>query len=139
LDALEASGSEMLGYAVRPLQSAGQLHAVDGAVVLSGDTATPTRRTPVGRRGDRIRVVPTPGHTPGHQSVLVEGGRNDQVVVTGDVLVHAAQIADPDVAYRYEAIQSLARRTRLGLLASARRDRVVLATAHLNRPFVEVH
>ncbi|MER7457491.1 MBL fold metallo-hydrolase [Micromonospora sp. NPDC126480] len=138
LDALEAGGSEMLGYVVRPLEAAGQLHPVDGAVVLTGDTGPAGRRTPAGRRGDRIRVVPTPGHTPGHQSVLVEGGRNDQVVVTGDVLVHAVQLADPDVAYRYEADQDLARLTRRGLLDAARREHAVLATAHLNRPFVEL-
>lgn len=138
LDALEAGGSEMLGYVVQPLRAAGQLHPVDGAVVLSGDTTTAARRTPASRSGDRIRVVPTPGHTPGHQSVLVEGGRNDQVVVTGDVLVHAVQIADPDVAYRYEADQYQARLTRRSLLDDARRDHAVLATAHLNRPFVEL-
>ncbi len=138
LDALEAGGSEMLGYAVRPLRAAGQLHAVDGGVVLSGDSLAAGRRTPAGRRGDRVRVVPTPGHTPGHQSVLVEGGRHDQVVVTGDVLVHAVQLADPDVAYRYEADQDLARLTRRSLLDSARREHAVLATAHLNRPFVEL-
>ncbi|WFE44769.1 MBL fold metallo-hydrolase [Verrucosispora sp. WMMD1129] len=138
LDALEAGGSEMLGYVVRPLRAAGQLHPVDGAVVLSGDLAKAGRRTLAGRRGDRIRVVPTPGHTPGHQSVLVEGGRHDQVVVTGDVLVHAVQVVDPDVAYRYEADQDEARLTRRSLLDAARRERAVLATAHLNRPFVEL-
>ncbi|GGM21233.1 hypothetical protein GCM10011608_02370 [Micromonospora sonchi] len=138
LDALEAGGSQMLGYVVRPLRAAGHLHPVDGPVVLNGDPARSARRTVTGRGGDRIRVVPTPGHTPGHQSVLVEGGRHDQVVVTGDVLVHAVQIADPDVAYRYEADQELARLTRRRLLDAARRDRALLATAHLNRPFVEL-
>ncbi|GIJ19791.1 MBL fold metallo-hydrolase [Micromonospora lutea] len=133
IDALEAAGSEMLGYVVRPLRAAGRLHPVDGAVVLNGD---PARRSPAARHGDLIRVVPTPGHTPGHQSVLVEGGRHDQVVVTGDVLVHAVQLAAPDVAYRYEADQDLARLTRHRLLDAARRERAVLATAHLNRPFV---
>ncbi len=140
LDALEAGGSQLLGYVVRPLRTAGQLHPVDGPVVLSGDAARipPPPPTATGRGGDRIRVVPTPGHTPGHQSVLVEGGRRDQVVVTGDVLVHAVQIADPDVAYRYEADQELARLTRRRLLDAARRERALLATAHLNRPFVEL-
>lgn len=138
LDALEAGGSELLGYVVRPLRAAGQLHPVDGAVVLSGDSAGGGKRTPAGRRGDRVRVVPTPGHTPGHQSVLVEGGRHDQVVVTGDVLVHAVQLANPDVGYRYEADPVLARLTRRSLLGTARREHAVLATAHLGRPFVEL-
>ncbi|MEO3780214.1 MBL fold metallo-hydrolase [Micromonospora sp. B11E3] len=62
-------------------------------------------------RGGCVRVVPTPGRTPGHQSVVVDGGR-DPVIVTGDVLVHAVQLVDPDVGYRYEAEPEVARETR---------------------------
>ena len=81
--------------------------------------------------------MPTPGHTPGHQSVVVEG-RHEQVIVTGDVLVHAVQLVDPDVAYRFEADAEAARRTRRRLLDEAGVRRTVLATAHLNRPWVEL-
>ena len=82
-----------------------------------------------------VTVVPTPGHTIGHQSVVVTSGE-DEVVVTGDVLVHAVQLADPDVAYRSEADQVVAADTRRALLADARRRGVRLATAHLHTPFV---
>ena len=108
---------------VGPLRGTGQLHEVDG-------------RARLGRhRGDEITVVPTPGHTVGHQSLVVDG-HGDQVVVTGDVLVHAVQLADPDVGYAFEADQAVARDTRRELLASARHKRALLATAHLTRPFV---
>lgn len=136
--ALEAGGGEMVDYAVRPLRAAGQLHVVDGRMILAGHGAG--RGTPIGggaasRRGDQITVVPTPGHTPGHQSVLVEGARR-RMLITGDVLVHAVQLVNPAVAYRYEADQSTARQTREVLLRTAAADRAVLATAHLNEPFV---
>jgi glyoxylase-like metal-dependent hydrolase (beta-lactamase superfamily II) len=82
-----------------------------------------------------IMLVPTPGHTPGHQSVVIES-RATQMVITGDVLVHALQLVDPDVGYLYEADQSQARITRRNVLARARARRATLATMHLSQPFV---
>ncbi|BCL16067.1 MBL fold metallo-hydrolase [Micromonospora sagamiensis] len=111
-------------YVVEPLRATGQLHEVDGASRLHSARG----------RGGCVRVVPTPGHTPGHQSVVVEDG-HDQVIVTGDVLVHAVQLVDPAVGYRYEADPEAARETRQRLLDEARARRAVLATAHLNQPW----
>jgi N-acyl homoserine lactone hydrolase len=42
----------------------------------------------------RVRVVPTPGHTPGHQSVLVETDEG-LVVVAGDVAYTWSEFDDP--------------------------------------------
>ena len=112
--------NEIASYVVRPLRKAGVLHEVSGETTLS------TLRT-----GERMSVVPTPGHTPGHQSVLIENGRQ-QLVVTGDVLVHAVQLVAPAVAYIYEEDPDQARETRMALLA---RD-AELATPHLTNPFV---
>ncbi|WP_405003510.1 MBL fold metallo-hydrolase [Kitasatospora purpeofusca] len=113
-------------YVVEPLFRAGQLHEVDGRTVLAG-------RTRPG--GGAITLLPTPGHTPGHQSVLVDGGE-DRLLLTGDVLVHAVQLATPAVRYLFEADPETARRSRERLLGEARRTGAVLGTAHLNRPFV---
>ena len=41
-----------------------------------------------------VRVIPTPGHTPGHQSVLVETG-DGLVVVGGDVAYAWSEFDDP--------------------------------------------
>ncbi|MGH4030091.1 MBL fold metallo-hydrolase [Actinomycetota bacterium Odt1-20B] len=117
-------GDSALSYVVEPLRRAGQLHAVDGRHQLRG-------------RGGRVTLLPTPGHTPGHQSVLVEGGRRD-VVITGDALVHAVQLAAPDVAYAPERDKERARSSRRELFATARERHALLATSHLNRPFVDV-
>jgi glyoxylase-like metal-dependent hydrolase (beta-lactamase superfamily II) len=107
------------GYAVAPLLSAGLLDEVDGRVDLAPG----------------IVAVPTPGHTVGHQSVVVTAD-DEEVVVTGDVLVHAVQLADPDVAYRAEADPALAAETRRRVFAEARRRGAYLATAHLHTGFV---
>jgi glyoxylase-like metal-dependent hydrolase (beta-lactamase superfamily II) len=108
---------------VAPLRRTGQLREIDGHARLTD------------RRGDHVTVVPTPGHTVGHQSVLVEG-HGDQVVVTGDVLVHAVQLVDPDVGYVFEDDAAIAAASRRRLLARARHQRALLATAHLTQPFV---
>lgn len=123
-----AEGDAAVGYVVDPLRATGQLDQVSGAARVTLAT---------GRSGGSIRVVPTPGHTPGHQSVVIDS-RDRQVIVTGDVLVHAVQLVDPDVSYRFEADPEVARRTRHTLLIGARQRHTVLATAHLRQPFIEL-
>ncbi|MFF2407321.1 MBL fold metallo-hydrolase [Streptomyces sp. NPDC058092] len=121
--ALAADDSAMT-YVVEPLRRAGLLHRIDGRVRVQG-----------GPGRSSLTAVPTPGHTAGHQSVLVDGGRG-RIMITGDVFVHAVQLAAPSVAYRLESDQATARRTRQNLLADARDRGHLLATVHLNHPFL---
>ena len=49
---------------------------------------------------DGVRLVSTPGHTPGHVSVLIES-RGESAIVTGDLIHHPAQFVElawPDIA-----------------------------------------
>ncbi|CAM5674361.1 hypothetical protein GCM10010329_42120 [Streptomyces spiroverticillatus] len=115
-------------YVVAPLRRTGQLHEVDGRTRLLGAGK---------RRSGAVVLLPTPGHTAGHQSVLVDGGGR-RIMVTGDALVHAVQLADPAVPYRYERDPATARRSREQLLREARAGRALLATAHLNTTFLPV-
>lgn len=41
-----------------------------------------------------IRLVPTPGHTPGHVSVLIESA-GERAIITGDLFHHPVQFARP--------------------------------------------
>ncbi|MGH3757392.1 MBL fold metallo-hydrolase [Actinophytocola sp.] len=122
--ALEEAGDEVvLPYVVEPLRRSGQLDRVDGEVCLArGGAGT-------------VSTIPTPGHTPGHQSVLVREPWR-QIVITGDVLVHAVQLVAPGVGYEFESDQETARHTRRALLDEADRMPTWLATAHLTTPFV---
>jgi glyoxylase-like metal-dependent hydrolase (beta-lactamase superfamily II) len=88
------------------------------------------------RIGPQLTLFPTPGHTPGHMSVLVEGGERD-VFLTGDALVHPVQWVSPQVPYALEVDPALARASREQLLARARERRALLGTPHLTSPFVE--
>ncbi|HKI73505.1 MAG TPA: MBL fold metallo-hydrolase, partial [Pseudomonadales bacterium] len=42
-----------------------------------------------------VVMIPTPGHTPGHVSVLIES-RGERAVITGDLFHHPLQFAEPD-------------------------------------------
>jgi glyoxylase-like metal-dependent hydrolase (beta-lactamase superfamily II) len=57
-----------------------------------------------------VRLMPSPGHTPHHVSVLVESG-GQSAVITGDVMHHPCQIAYPDWgASDFDASQAQASR-----------------------------
>jgi glyoxylase-like metal-dependent hydrolase (beta-lactamase superfamily II) len=79
-----------------------------------------------------VRLLHTPGHTPGHQCVLVD----DRFLVTGDLMVHMLQLIDPTQAYGHEVDPDAARASRTALLE--RLGPVTLATAHLGTPFTTV-
>lgn len=63
-----------------------------------------------------VRLVPTPGHTPGHMSVRLESA-GDSLVVLGDVVVHDVQVADPDAVYVSDHDAERAAATRKEVLA----------------------
>lgn len=103
---------------LRPLREQGRLQVVEGDTALS----------------EGVRIISTPGHTPGHQSVLVEGA-GESVLVTGDLLVHAVQLVDPEVGYGHDVDTDLARRSRLAALATASSAGSWLAVSHLGQPY----
>ena len=72
---------DVLGDSVVPLFDAGLVDLVPPDLVLTRD----------------VRLIPTPGHTPGHVSVLIESA-GDTAVITGDMTHHPVQVARPEVA-----------------------------------------
>ncbi|MFC0503378.1 MBL fold metallo-hydrolase [Micromonospora costi] len=107
---------------VAPLRAAGRLREVDGEATI----------------GSGVRLLPTPGHTPGHQCVLVDAG-DERLLLTGDLLVHAVQLVDPELAYAHEMDPPTARTSRTTLLrALAAAGPTVLATPHLGPAFVRL-
>ncbi|GLZ79348.1 MBL fold metallo-hydrolase [Actinorhabdospora filicis] len=121
VDAVASLNPRLDDLLLRPLRENGQLWAIDGDKRLAGP----------------VRVVATPGHTPGHQSVLVRDGE-DLVAVTGDLLVHAIQLLYPGMGYSHEINEDVARDSRVRLLNELRDMDATLATPHLGEPFVAV-
>lgn len=66
--------------------------------------------------GHGLRLIPTPGHTPGHVSLEVQTD-GELLVVTGDVLHHQFQLARPDIAEVGDVDRALAVRSRTDFFA----------------------
>jgi glyoxylase-like metal-dependent hydrolase (beta-lactamase superfamily II) len=77
---------------------------------------------------DGVRLVPSPGHTPHHLSVVIEsGGRS--AVITGDVMHHPCQIAYPTWGAVSDFDPDQARRSRSDLLERfADTDTLIIGT-----------
>lgn len=74
-----------------------------------------------------VQLLPTPGHTPHHVSVMIESGEQS-AVITGDVMHHPCQIAYPDWgASDFDASQAQSSRTRL-IQRFADSDTLILGT-----------
>jgi glyoxylase-like metal-dependent hydrolase (beta-lactamase superfamily II) len=77
---------------------------------------------------DEIRLVPTPGHTPGHVAVQVESQAR-RALITGDCAHHPVQFAEPGWCSGADSDPEQSEATRRRLLAEcADRDVVVLGT-----------
>jgi glyoxylase-like metal-dependent hydrolase (beta-lactamase superfamily II) len=103
---------------IEPLRREGRLEEIEGGLVLAPG----------------VRIVPTPGHTPGHQSVWAYQG-SESLLVTGDLLVHAVQLVDPDLAYSNDMDPSQARLTRRAILDDLRTRGTTMAVSHLGTDF----
>ncbi|MBD8908382.1 MBL fold metallo-hydrolase [Methylorubrum zatmanii] len=89
------------------------------------------RRTPGETIAPGLTYVATPGHTPGHASVLVEAGR-EQVLIGGDALSHAVvSFRRPAWAFGSDLDRDLAIRTRRALLDRLANERLTLVGFHL--------
>jgi glyoxylase-like metal-dependent hydrolase (beta-lactamase superfamily II) len=50
---------------------------------------------------DEVSLFPTPGHTPGHVSVLIRSGAME-AVITGDMLHHPIQLVEPELQANFD-------------------------------------
>lgn len=80
-----------------------------------------------------VRLIPTPGHTPGHVSVLIES-QGRKAVITGDTMHHPCQIARPDWCARFDTDQRAALATRRTLLADWADQPVLVIGTHFAAP-----
>ena len=84
-------------------------------------------------RCDAVRLVPTPGHTPGHVSVRIESeGR--RALITGDCIHHPCQMAHTDWCSAADHDPEQARATREALLAEYADGDVLVIGTHFATP-----
>jgi glyoxylase-like metal-dependent hydrolase (beta-lactamase superfamily II) len=80
--------------------------------------------------GDELTAIPTPGHSPGHSSLLVSS-QGQQALVSGDAIVHPAQATEPTWNVQFDMDKEQAARTREMLLAWLEVDGIAVAAGHI--------
>lgn len=103
-----------LGRAVAGLGDLGVLDLLDGEEAV----------------GEELTAIPTPGHSPGHSSLLVSSG-GEQALVSGDAIVHPAQATEPTWNVHFDMDKEQAARTREMLLAWLEADGITVAAGHI--------
>ncbi len=82
---------------------------------------------------DGVYLEPTPGHTPGHVSVRIESeGR--RAVITGDLMHHPVQCAEPDLKTNFCADHEQARLTRRAFLERYEERQAYVIGSHFCDP-----
>lgn len=82
---------------------------------------------------DEIRLVPTPGHTPGHVSVEIES-RGERAIITGDLFHHPLGFAHPDWEDSADVDGSLAHDSRLAFMKRYGDAPVLVLGTHFAAP-----
>lgn len=80
-----------------------------------------------------VRLIPTPGHTPGHVSVLIES-QGQKAIITGDSMHHPCQIAEPDWAVTFDTDGTMASDCRKSLLNDIVDEPILLIGTHFAPP-----
>jgi len=80
-----------------------------------------------------IRLVPSPGHTPGHASVMIESG-GESAVISGDMMHCVLQVARPDWSSVLDTDRALAHQTRERLLGEWADHSILLLGTHFGSP-----
>jgi glyoxylase-like metal-dependent hydrolase (beta-lactamase superfamily II) len=121
----EASPLVNLDERIRPVLESGQARLVETTHEVS----------------EAIRLVPTPGHTLGHVSVMV-ADEGSSAVITGDMVHHPVQLAEPDVGSVADTDAHAAVETRRRCLAEWAEGEVLVVGTHFAVPTagrVETH
>jgi glyoxylase-like metal-dependent hydrolase (beta-lactamase superfamily II) len=80
-----------------------------------------------------LTAVPTPGHTPGHVSILVTSG-GERALVLGDAAHTPVQFQEPDWVSRADMDPELTRQTRRALVERLEREQILVAAGHFEAP-----
>ncbi len=83
--------------------------------------------------GKEITLMPTPGHTPGHVSVVLQSG-DDRAVITGDAMHCSAQCQHPEWHFLYDSDPNLAVASRTDLLGHAAETGCLVLGSHFSLP-----
>ena len=113
----EAESQEILADSVRPIFEAGLADLVEMDHRLSAE----------------VCLKPTPGHTPGHVSVVIES-RGERAVISGDAIHHPCQMAHPEWTVPFDTDPAAASGTRASLLDEVADKPILFIGTHFAAP-----
>jgi glyoxylase-like metal-dependent hydrolase (beta-lactamase superfamily II) len=108
---------DYIGVHVTPLEHLGALELLS----TDGDLAP------------GIAVIHTPGHTPGHMSVVISS-QGQHAILVGDAFVHPAQITEPTWDSMFDVDKETAHRTRRDLLELITAADAIVYASHFPAP-----
>lgn len=80
-----------------------------------------------------LTAIPTPGHTPGHTSVVITAG-DERGFILGDVVISAIDAEEPTVASVYDWDSGIALETRRATVERLIADGSLVGASHLPSP-----
>ncbi|URZ87890.1 MBL fold metallo-hydrolase [Floricoccus penangensis] len=85
--------------------------------------------------GDGIKVISTPGHTPGHNSVIFETGAKD-FIITGDCIHHPCQFANLHWSMKADNNAEVGVKTRREFADKFSNEKYIVAGTHFSAPSI---
>jgi len=80
-----------------------------------------------------IRILPAPGHTPGHSAVAISSG-GEELLYLADLLVHPTHFEEPEWFAAVDMLPGELATTRGALLARAAKEKTRLTAFHFPFP-----
>jgi glyoxylase-like metal-dependent hydrolase (beta-lactamase superfamily II) len=80
-----------------------------------------------------VTLLPTPGHTPGHVSVLISS-RGQSAIITGDMMHNPIQVAVPGKEARFDMDKTQAARTRCEFVEKYSGSNTLVIGSHFSHP-----
>ena len=80
-----------------------------------------------------MTALPTPGHTPGHMSILLTS-QGERALILGDAAHNPAQLQETDWVSRADMDPAVTRQTRRALVERLEREQIVVAAGHFPAP-----
>jgi len=83
------------------------------------------------RIDENIRFIPTPGHTPSHVSIFIES-EGSKAIISGDLLHHPCQIANPSWVTEADTFPNRAKETRIKLFKEIANSETLFIGSHFS-------
>lgn len=100
-----------------PLKEMGRLDIVSGEHAITAE----------------LTATPTPGHTPGHMSVVITSG-TQRGIILGDVVNHPAQVTEVDWISAFDGDPETAQKTRERMMERLEKEKMFIAVGHFPTP-----